>query len=146
MMTSPRTTTTTVAILGTDTLAEDILARLLRREGYATRIIEASPTAAADGLLEGVDLLLLTPGLKPDVRAEFLDAMRGNPKAAHIPVLPLSSALNVALVDELAGSVSWRSLFEELVGQIGGALENAAASAKELLADFGEPPAQAEAS
>ena len=108
-MTHRSSTTTTVAILGTDTLSEDILARLLGREGYATRIVEASPTGAADGLLEGVDLLLLTPGLKPDLRAEFLDAMRSNPKAAHVPALPLSSALNVALVDELAGSASWRS-------------------------------------
>ena len=144
-MTSPRTTTTTVAILGTDTLSEDILARLLGREGYTTRIIEASPTGAADGLLEGVDLLLLTSGLKPDVRAGFLDAMRGNPKTAHVPVLPLSSALNVALVDELAGTASWQSLFGELVGQIAGALETVALSAKALLADCGEPAAQADA-
>src|SRR4028119_658413 len=64
------------------------------------RIIEASSTEAADGLLEGVDLLLLTPGLKPNVRAQFLDAVRSNPKAADIPTRPLSATLNVALVDE----------------------------------------------
>ena len=44
-MTYPSNSTTTVAILGTDTLSEDILARLLGREGYTTRIVEASPTA-----------------------------------------------------------------------------------------------------
>ena len=136
---------TTVAILGTDSLAADILARLLRREGYATRIIEASLTAAADGLLEGVDLLLLTPGLTPDVRAEFLDAMRANPKTSHIPALPFSAALNVALVDELAGTGSWRCHFEELVGQIAGALETVALSAKALVVDCGEPSAPADA-
>jgi hypothetical protein len=71
--------------------------------------------------------------------------MRSNPKAAHIPVLPLSDALNVALVDELAGTASWQSLFGELVGQIAGALETVALSAKALVADCGEPAAQTDA-
>ncbi len=48
----------------------------------------------------------------------------------------------MALVDELAGTASWRSLFEVLVGQMAAALESAAASAKELLADCVEPPAR----
>jgi hypothetical protein len=143
-MTRPTSSTTTVAILGADALAEDILARLLGREGYSTKIIEASPTQAADGLLEGVDLLLLTPSLKPDVRAAFLDAMRSDPKTAHIPILPFSAALKVALLDELAASTPWRDLFEELVGQIAAALESAAAGARALLADCAEPPAPAD--
>ena len=35
---------TTIAILGADTLAEDILAKLLREAGYETRLLEAHPT------------------------------------------------------------------------------------------------------
>lgn len=145
-MTHRSSTTTTVAILGTDTLAEGILARLLEREGYATRILEASyPMRMVDELLDGVDLLLLTPGLSPDVRGAFLEAMSSSPKTAAVPVLSFSDALKLALVDELAVNVSWRSLFDELVGQIGAALERAAASTRALVADCGEPAAQPDA-
>jgi hypothetical protein len=111
----------TIAILGADTLLEDILARLLEREGYSTRHLKAYPTGLLDGLREGVDLLLLTPGLDAEVRGAFLEAMRSTPKTAAVPVLSLSAALKLALLDELGASASWRSLFEELVGQIGAA-------------------------
>jgi sugar/nucleoside kinase (ribokinase family) len=139
--------TTVVAILGTDTLGEDILARLLQQEGYATRLIEAHPTGLVDDEpLEGVDVVLLSPGLKESVREAFLEAMRRTQETAAIPVLPLSAALRLALLDELSASASWRSLFEELVGQIGAALTRAAASARALLVEGGgEPAAQADA-
>jgi hypothetical protein len=140
---------TTIAILGADTLGEDILARLLREEGYATRLIEAHPTGLVDDeLLEGVDVVLLSPGLKESVREAFLEAMRSTQESAAIPVLPLSAALRLALLDELSASASWRSLFEELVGQIGAALARAATSAGALLVEGcggGEPAAQADA-
>jgi hypothetical protein len=140
---------TTIAILGTDTLGEDILARLLREEGYATRLIEAHPTGLVDDeLLEGVDVVLLSPALDAEVREALLEAMRSTPKTAAIPVLPLSAALRLALLDELSASASWRSLFEELVGQIRAALAGTAASASALLVEGcggGEPAAQADA-
>jgi hypothetical protein len=61
--------------------------------------------------------------------------MRSTPKTAAIPVLPVSGALKLAMLDELAASASWRSLFDALVGQIGAALTSAAASARDLLVD-----------
>ena len=121
--------TTTVALLGTDALAEDILARLLEHEGYFVRHLEAHPTGHTDALHEGVDVLLLAPVLNTEVREGFLVAMRSTQETAAIPVLPLSSALKGALLDELSASASWRSLFEDLVGQIGAALERATTSA-----------------
>jgi hypothetical protein len=120
---------TTIAILGTDALAEDILARLLEREGYHVRHLEAYPTDPMDQRLDGVDLLLLVPGLKNRARGAFLEAVRSTQESAAIPVLPLSSALKLALLDELSAGASWRGLFEELVGQIGAALKSAGASA-----------------
>jgi hypothetical protein len=39
-----------------------------------------------------------------------------------------SSALKGTLLDELGAGVSWRSLFKELVGQIGATLARAAAT------------------
>ena len=145
-MTHPRSSTTTVvvAILGTDALAEDILARLLEREGYHVRHLEAYPTDPMDQRLDGVDLLLLVPGgLKDRAREAFLEAVRSTQETAAIPVLPLSSALKLALLDELSAGSSWRSLFEELVGHIRATLERAATSASALVVEGpgGEPPA-----
>jgi DNA-binding response OmpR family regulator len=136
---------TTVAILGTDTLAEDILARLLEREGYHVRHLQAYPTDPMDERLEGVDVLLLVPGLKDGAREAFLVAVRSTQETAAIPVLPLSSALKLALLDELSAGASWRSLFEELTSHMGAALERAAASAEAFLVDGGEPGAQPDA-
>ncbi len=116
---------TTIAILGPDTMVEAILARLLHKEGYATRILEANPTGVADELLDGVDALLLTPGLDAEMSGAFLETMRSTPKTAAIPVLPVSSALKPAMLDELAASASWRSLFEELVREIEAAQKGA---------------------
>jgi hypothetical protein len=138
-MTQP-TRATTVAILGADTLVEHILARLLQHEGYATRLVEAYPSNLVDERLDGVDALILAPGLDAEMSGVFLGAMRSTPTTAAIPVLSLPATLKLALLDELATSASWRSLFEELVGQIGAALEGAAASARALLVDGGESP------
>jgi hypothetical protein len=47
-MTHPRSTTTTVlASLGANALAEDILAQLLEGEGYATRVLKTFPMGEA---------------------------------------------------------------------------------------------------
>ncbi len=148
-MTHPRSATTTVvvAILGTEALAEDILARLLEREGYHVRHLEAYPTDPMDERLDGVDVLLLAPGLDAGVRETFLEVIGSNPKAAAIPVLTLSSALKLALLDEPSASAPWRSLFEELVEQIGAVLARAAASARSLIVEGpgAEPPPAAQA-
>jgi hypothetical protein len=131
-----------VAILGTEALSEDILARLLEREGYHVRHLEAYPTGLIDELFDGVDLLLLAPGLDAEARDAFLEAMGSAPKTAAIPVLTLSSALKLALLDELSASASWHSLFEKLVEEIGATLARAAASAGSLIVEGpgAEPP------
>jgi hypothetical protein len=116
---------TTVAILGTEALAEDILARLLEHEGYHVRHLDAHPMNLVEEMLDGVDVLLLAPGLKDGAREAFLEAMRTTPKTSAIPVLPLSSALRLALLDELSAGAPWRGLFKELTSQIGNALATA---------------------
>jgi hypothetical protein len=147
-MRHPRSSTHTkvVAVLGTDTLAESILSRLLEEEeGYDVRHLDASSytTGEMEELLEGVDVVLVATGLKPQVREVFHKAMRANPKTHAIPVLALPEALNGALLDEYSVSASWRTLFEELIGQIRDALTRAAASAKALVEEcrcIAEPP------
>jgi hypothetical protein len=135
-------TTTTIAILGTEALCEDILARLLEREGYHVRHLEAYPTDPMDERLDGMDVLLVVPGLKDGAREAFLEAVRSTQESAAIPVLTLPATLKLALLDELSAGASWRTLFEELVGQIGAALQRAAASAGAFLVEgrTAEPP------
>jgi hypothetical protein len=140
-MRQPRSSssTPTVAILGPNTLVEDILARLLRREGYSTRHLDSSyPTGPTDTLLDGVDILLLAPGLKDGVCEGFLEAMRRTPQTADIPVLSLSSALKQALLDELSANLCWRILLKELVQELEDALPGGAVASTEALAVDGE--------
>ena len=129
---------TTIAILGPDTMVEAILVRLLHKEGYAVRSLGAYPAGVVEELLDGADLLLLAPGLDSDVRRAFLETMRSAPGTAAIPVLPLTSALKLAMLDELSANAPWRSLFDELVGQIGAVLKRDTASARAHLVADGE--------
>jgi len=123
----------TVAIFGTHTLAEDILARLLEREGYSVRHLAAGPTVLIEESLGGVDLLLLASGLDAEARDATLEASRSTQNTAVIPVLRFSDALKVALLDELSASAFWHNLFEELIEQIGSALARAAAGVRPLV-------------
>jgi DNA-binding response OmpR family regulator len=144
-----RQPTTTVAIVGGGTLSEEILGRLLEREGYHVRNLEAHPTGLVEELLEDVDVLLLCSGLDDGAREGFLEAMRSSQETAAMPVLPLSAALKQALLDELSASASWLSLFEELAEQIRDALARAAQSARALVVEGGgaepTPPPAAQA-
>ncbi len=133
---------TTVAILGANTLFDRILVRLLKDdEGYDTTLLEAYPTKFHNELLEGVDVLLLSPYLDTDVRWAFLEAMRRTPAAARrVPVLSLSVPLLMALQDELSVNVSWQSLFNGLVQEIDASLAGAEADVEEPSEGTGEPP------
>jgi hypothetical protein len=93
---------TTVGILVADTLIEYSLVWLLRKEGYDARKLGTYPTDFIDKLLDGVDVLLLTPGQRDGVREGHLEAMRSALNTAAIPVLSLSAALKLALLDKLA--------------------------------------------
>jgi len=140
-----RPPTTTVAIFGTGTLSVDILARLLEREGYHVRHLEAHTTRLIEGPLEGVDILLLAPGLKDSVREGFLEAMSSIPETAAIPRISLTTTLELSLLDEIGAGVSWRTLFEELMGQIGSTLASAGAFVVECCCGPEHPAPEADA-
>ncbi len=132
---------TTVAILGANTLLDRILARLLEDEGYDTKLLNVCPTGHIDELLDGVDVLLLSPYLDADVRGAFLNALKSTPEAARrVPVLSLPFPLKAALLDELSVNVPWQSLFGGLVQEIEAALERSEAGAEAPPVDAGEPP------
>jgi DNA-binding response OmpR family regulator len=110
---------TTVAILGTNTAVNGALSLLLSGAGYDVRRVERDLPGLANGLLEGVDLLLLAPGLSHGPREGILTTVRDNPATAHTPVLTLSSAIGEALGDESGEVVvAWPSPIEELARRI----------------------------
>ena len=125
---------TTIAILGTGTLSEEILARLLRDEGYEARLLpEAKPTGLTDGWLGGADVLLLAPDRKRNELPFSLGATTSTPDTPSIPLLPLPPTLKLALLDEPAVSVPWREQFEGLVRQIEDTLGRPPAEADEAV-------------
>ena len=64
--------TTTMAILGSDTVVGRTLSLLLEGHGYNTILLDSYPTGVVDELLEGAHLLLLTPRVDDGVREAFL--------------------------------------------------------------------------
>jgi hypothetical protein len=130
----------TIAIHGSSTLGEHVLALLLEDEGYAARHLKAPPTAATtrllpeggsvEELLEGADVVLLWPDptLRDEAREAFVVAMRSAAATAKIPVIALSPSMAVALKDELAGEAPFMRQFEQLMWIIKFALESPAGS------------------
>ena len=110
--------TTVVAVLGTNSVVNNALALLLSGAGYDTRRIERDMPGLANGLLEGVDLLLLAPGISNGPREGILSAVRDNPTTAQMPVLTLSSAIAETPSDESGPVVGWPIPIEELVRRI----------------------------
>ena len=90
--------------------------------------------------------VLTEADIKEGLREGFLDAM-STPETSAIPVLTLPDALKMALLDELSAGTSWRTLFEELVGQIGAALASAGAFVVECCCgpEHPAPPAAVQA-
>ena len=120
--------TTTIAILGADTVVENALALLLADVGYDTKVLEEPSAANTEEQLQGVDLLLLMPSLRDETQEGYLKAIEATPAAtAGIPVLALSTAPQ----DEMngrTGMVPWPTPLENLRLAIGDALAPAPSS------------------
>ena len=111
---------TTIAILGADTVVGRALCALLECSGYRTTPIDSHPTGVVDDLLDGVDLLLLTPRLDRGVREAFLGALGKNtPQGVDMPVVSLSTtATKEGLPQEGVLRVPWPCSIEDLVSYI----------------------------
>jgi hypothetical protein len=100
---------------------------LLEGCGYKTTLLDAYPTGIVDELLEGADLLILTPRVDQGVRETFLGAMgKSTPQKADMPVIALHTALEEDFPDlpEKEGviSVPWPCETKVLVDRIEAAL------------------------
>jgi len=116
---------TTIALLGTDTVVDRALLLLLQGEGYEIRMLEAPPMGPPEDLMEGVDLLLISPGLVHERSEESLAVLRGKREMIGVPVLELSS-LAVGegfLHGEEVSVVPWPIHIEGLAREIEGALK-----------------------
>jgi hypothetical protein len=114
----------TIAILGADTVVGRALCALLESSGYQTRPLDAYPTGVVDELLEGADLLLLTPRVDEGVREAFVGAMgKSTPQVGEMPVIALSTIVEEDLPEkEVVIRVPWPSETKVLVERIEAAL------------------------
>jgi hypothetical protein len=122
--------TTTIAILGSDTVVGRALCALLEGSGYRTRPLDAYPTGVVDELLDGAHLLLLAPRIDEGVREAFLGAMgKRTPQVGEMPVIALSTAVEEELPEkEGVQSVPWPCETKVLVDHIEAALLDAPAA------------------
>jgi len=115
---------TTIAILGCDTVVGRSLSLLLESSGYNTVLLDSHPTGIVDELLEGANLLILTPRVDQGVREAFLGAIgKSTSQKAEIPVIALHTALEEELPEkEGVISVPWPCETKVLVDHIEAAL------------------------
>jgi PleD family two-component response regulator len=109
-----------VGIVGDDPLTSRVLGMLLEGAGYEVRALQASavlehPSAS----LSGVDLVLFMPLLSDERNYELLDAMKGTPQTALVPVLRLSTEPKA---ERTTSVLPWPWSTEALVGAIEQAL------------------------
>jgi hypothetical protein len=115
--------TTTVAILGANTVVEKVLAQLLEGFGYRVKLIKSSSTQMVDEQqLSGVDLVLLSPSLTSGACDAILDSARStSPRTTDslMPVIALCTLTKeTPLVEKAVRSVPWPIPFERLVEEI----------------------------
>jgi hypothetical protein len=125
---------TTIAIVAATSVVRAALPLLLEGQGYEVRLLEAPPAGVAvNGLLDGVDIVLLGTDHVNGRREGFLSGMRGGPKTATMPVLALRSmGVGEASKDDQNGvtTVPWPSFIETLIKHIEAALVSPAVAYK----------------
>ena len=116
--------TTTIAILGCDTVVGRSLSVLLESHAYNTVLLDSHPTGIVDELLDGAHLLILTPRVDQGVREAFLGAMgKSTPQKAEMPVIALHTAVEEDLPEKQGViRVPWPCETKDLVEQIEAAL------------------------
>jgi hypothetical protein len=121
---------TTIAILGCDTVVGRSLSVLLEGSGYQTTLLDAYPTGVVDELLEGADLLILTPRVDQSVREAFVGAMgKSTPQVGDMPVIALHTDIEEDRPEkEGVIRVPWPCETKVLVDHIEAALSVQAAS------------------
>lgn len=119
-MTLAHTPTAVVAIVCGNAIVGRALELLLRSTRFSVRLLNGS-YLDKPGCLDGVQLLLLAPGLDPERREALLKLIDNGPSAARIPVLELVDSARAAQVGD-GNFISWPCRAEELKREIKTAL------------------------
>src|SRR5215212_7598218 len=124
---------TTLAILGTNTVAERVLAQLLEGFGYSVRLLKTSSKGIVEEQqLGGVDLVVLSPTLTSGACDAILGALRSTAQrrttgANANPPIPLitlcTPTREIPLVEEAVRTLPWPVPLEHLVEEIEAMLE-----------------------
>lgn len=93
------------------------LEALLRSVGYEVRLLGEPEAYRPEELFEGVDVLLLGPGLGADRRENYLRAMESTLETAAIPVLAFSPGPKGTIAEE-DRLVPWPCRVDELAREI----------------------------
>ena len=113
-------TSAAVLVLGRDAVVGKALELLLRSADYNVKFL-TEPSLDEPGLLDGVQLLLLAPGLSAKRREALLTLVSSMPVAVRIPVLELASNIKRAQVGT-GHLVPWPCRAEDLERRIKAAL------------------------
>lgn len=111
------TESTTIGILGGNSVAGRALEALLQGVGYKTRLIEYPPASEPDEFLAGVELLLVSPTLGDESREFLLADIEHSLDATAMPVLTLSTTPKGALGDQPV-FIPWPCRIEDLTKKI----------------------------
>ena len=114
----------TVAILSGNPLIGRVLELLLGSVGYEVRLLQETKASEVKDLLEGVNVLVVGPGVSEERRKDFLRAMARTLETAVIPVLSFSPGPKGTLAEE-DRLVPWPCRVEDLAREIEAVLEAA---------------------
>ncbi len=117
----PHRDPTTIAILGGKAVVGRALELLLRGVGYEVRLLGEPEAFEPEGSLDGVDVLLLGPGLDAERREDYLRAIASTLATAAIPVLSFSHGPKGTISEE-DRLVPWPCKIEALAQEIEAAL------------------------
>lgn len=120
---------TTIAILGGNTVVGGAISLLLGGLGYETRTLEAPPKGPVADLLGDIDLLLVAPGLDDGRRGESLALLKSAPNGPPVPVLVLTSATDGSSA-EGGARAPWPVGIERLAREIEAVLDAARTEAR----------------
>lgn len=109
-----------VAIVSGNAIVGRALEVLLRSAQYSVRLL-ADPSFDKPGLLDGVQLLLLAPGLDAVRHETLLGTIDGVSSSVRVPVLELVDATQAAQAGD-GHCVSWPCRSEDLKREIKAAL------------------------
>ena len=116
-MTIECTPASVVAVVSGNMIVGRALELLLRSAQYSVRLL-VGPSFDKPGMLDGVQLLLLAPGLDAVRRETLLGTIDSVSSSVRVPVLELVDATRAAQAGDEENFVSWPCRAEDLKREI----------------------------